>query len=310
MPVARWITCFALVSLLLAAPAARQQKDAATVLAEMRQALGGAAVLDAVKTFSMNGSRTLNTPVGSRRVALEWLALLPDHFLEIERDSPGGPVAIDIIYYRGLAGSRPINKTHSSIPFPETRYVDNSPAAIAARERARWLHQAMSYARIMLVFTGGSASVYPWRFSYVGVEQAAGKTFDVIDATSSDGFTCRLHVDTSTHLPAMLTWPEELPTVMTSTSVVTTTTVVKVPSGTPMPISPPLPPPPTPTASKVPAAKRGVVPKRWLFKDFKAQDGVIWPRVIEEEFDGKTEEIRLGRVKINPKIDARKFDIK
>ena len=294
---------------LVAAPLG-QQKDAAAVLIEMRQALGGAAVLDAVKTFSISGSRTLDTPVGSRRLGLEWLAMLPDHFLEIERDSPTGPVAIDITYYRGIAGSRPINKTQSTIPFPETRYVDNSPEAIAARERARWLHRAQAYARIMLVFTGGSPSLYPLQFTYVGVEQAEGKTYDVIDARGSDGFTCRLHVDTATHLPAMLTWLEELPYVMTSTSVVTTTSVVRVPSGTPMPVSPPLPPPPTPTASQAPAAKRGVGPRRWLFNDFKAQDGIIWPRVINEDFDGKSEEIRLGRVKINPKIDAKKFDIK
>ena len=51
-------------------------------------------------------------------------------------------------------------------------------------------------------------------------------------------------------------------------------------------------------------------PIRWLFKDFKVQDGITWPRVIEEEFDGKSEEIRLGRVKINPKIDSGKFDVK
>ena len=294
---------------LVAAPLARQ-KDAAAVLDGMRQALGGAAALDGLKTFSVSGSRTLSTPMGSRRVALEWLALLPDHFLEIERDSPTGPVAIDITYYRGLAGSRPINKTQSTIPVPETRYVDNSPEAIAARQRARWLRHAQAYARIMLLFTGGATSLYPLQFTYVGVEQAEGKTYDVIDATGSDGFTCRLHVDTSTRLPAMLTWLEELPYAITTTSVTTTTTVVRVPSGTPMPGPSPLPPLPTPTASQAPTAKRGVGPRRWLFKDFKAQDGVIWPRVIEEEFDGKTEEIRIGRVKINPKIEARKFDIK
>ena len=292
------------------APAVQAQRDAAAVLSEMRQALGGAAALDGIKTFSANGSRTLSTPMGSRRLALEWLALLPDHFLQTERDSPTGPVAIDITYYKGLAGSRPIDKTQSSIPFPETRYVDNSPAAIAARERARWLLHAQAYARIMLAFTGGPPSLYPLQFTYVGVEQAEGKTYDVIDAKGSDGFTCRLHVDTSTHLPAMLTWLEELPYAMTTTSVATTTSVVRVPSGTAMPVSGPLPPPPTPTASQAPAAKRGVGPKRWLFNDFKAQDGVIWPRVIEEEFDGKTEEIRLGRIRINPKLDARKFDIK
>ena len=62
------------------------QRDAAAVLKEMRQAIGEAA-LDGLKTFSATGSRTLTSPNGSRRVALEWLAMVPDHFLEIRRDS-------------------------------------------------------------------------------------------------------------------------------------------------------------------------------------------------------------------------------
>src|SRR5512145_941900 len=66
------------------------QRDAAGVLAEMREALGGAAALDAVKTFSANGSRTLSSPMGTRRLGLEWFALLPEHFLEIRRDSTTG----------------------------------------------------------------------------------------------------------------------------------------------------------------------------------------------------------------------------
>jgi hypothetical protein len=294
---------------LAAAPFA-QQKDAAAVLAEMRQALGGAAVLDGVKTFSINGSRTLNTPVGSRRLSLEWLAILPDHFLEVRRDSTGGPVPIDIVYYKGLAGSRVIRKTDASgLAFPETKYVDNSPAAIAAREKVALLAQARAYARILLVLTGTSTSVYPLQFSYVGVEHAEGKSYDVIDATGPDGVTARLHVDAVTHLPAMLTWLEELPYVLSTTSIVTTTSVVKVPSGTMPPVLPPSAPS-VPAPQPTSTARRGMGQSRWLLQEFKVQDGVNWPRVIEEEFDGKTEEIRLGRLKINPKLDARKFDIR
>ena len=283
-------------------------------MAGMRQALGGASALDAVTTFSMNGSRTLDAPGGSRRMALEWSAMLPDHFLEVRRDSPGGPVSFDVTYYNGLAGSRVIQKTDArGLNFPEPKFADNSPAAIAAREQAMLARQARVYARILLVTTGTSSSVYPLRFSYLGVEQAEGRAYDVIDATGPDGFTFRLHVDAATHFPAMLTWLEELPTVRTttSTSVVTTTSVVRVPSGGAPVVMPPAPvlPPPAPRVT-VPAPSRGMGHSRWLFREFKAQDGVTWPRVIEEEFDGKTEEIRLGRVKINPKIDAKKFDIK
>ena len=291
------------------------QRDAAAVLKEMRQALGGAAALDGLKTFSASGSRTLTSPHGSRRVGLEWLAIVPDHFLEIRRNSSVGPLSMEYISYEGLAGSRPIHKTEvrGGPAAPETQYADNSPAAVAARERVWLMRRAQAYTRILLVLTGTSTSTYPLQFSYVGVEDAEGKKYDVIDATGPDGFSCRLHVEAATHLPAMLTWLEELPSFYTTSSVVTTTTttVVRVPSGSPIvpPVAPPLIPAPAPPPSG-PPAPRGPGPKRWLFKSFKTQDGITWPRVIEEEFDNQKDEIRLGQVKINPKIDARKFDIK
>lgn len=76
----------------------------------------------------------------------------------------------------------------------------------------------------------------------------------------------------------------------------------------PPPLAPPIPAPAPPPSG--PAARRGPGPKRWLFKSFKTQDGSTWPRVFEEEFDNQKDEIRLGQVKINPKIDAKKFDSK
>ena len=306
-----YVAGVAVAAVLVAAPFA-QQKDAAAVLAEMRQAIGGAAALDGVKTFSVGGSRTLSTPAGDRRLSLEWLAILPDHFLETTRESMAGPISSEIIYYNGIAGGRAIRKTDSrGMPMPETKYVNNSPEAIAARERMTFMRQARAYSRILLALTGSSSGVYPLQFTYAGTESAEGKSYDVIDATGPDGFTSRLHVDAVTHLPAMLTWLEELPTVVTTVSTVVTTTTVRVPAGGSPPV---LPPPTLPTPSPPPSssttASRGSAPCRWLFKDFKVQDGIKWPRVIEEEFDGKTEEIRLGRVKINPKLEARKFDIK
>ena len=276
----------------------------------MRQALGGAAALDALKTFSASGSRTFPSPVGSRRVGLEWFAVLPDHFLEVRRDSPPGPVPMDLVYYDGLAGTRVIRKTNATaMPIPETKYVDNSPEAVAARERVALLRQARVYSRILLILTGTASPGYPLQLSYVGAEQAEGKSYDVIDVTGPDGLKWRLHVDAVTHLPAMLTWLDTLAVTTTTTTMVTTTTsVVRIPSGSPPPVMP-LPAPPMPP-SQPPAVSRSTGTMRWVFSNFKAQDGITWPRVIEEEFDNWKGEIRLGNVKINPKIDARKFDIK
>ena len=270
----------------------------------MRQALGGAEALDAVRTLSARGSRTLTSPIGSRRLTLEWFASRPDHFLEIRHDSLSGPIQTDIVYYTGFAGSRVILRTDArGLPFPETKYADDSAQAVAARERRRLTHQKQSFARLTLALFGTATIDYPLQLGYAGVAQADGKSYDVIDATGADEFRCRLYVDAATHLPAMLTWTEELPIVMTSSS----TTVVKTING--RVVGDPLPPSPPPSLPE-PIGSRGTGPKRWIFSDFKAQDGVNWPRKIEEEFDGRTDEIRIGGYKINPKIDMRKFDIR
>lgn len=301
-----WIGSILLVALNIVSPfrgVSAQQRDATTVLAEMRQALGGAAALDGVKTFSASGSRTMSTPIGSKRMALEWFAILPDHFLEVRRDSLTGPTAIEITYYSGIAAGRAFRKTDSGGVLPEPpSYSDKSPAAVAARQRAAQLHQQHSIARLMLVLFGAAPADQPLQFEYAGVEQADGKNYDVVNVTGAADFRCRLHVDSVTRLPVMLTWMDEIPYVVTTTS----TTTVTTRNGQVVSQSPPdVPRPPS-----IPPGNRGMAPKRWLFSDFKAQDGITWPRVIEEEFQGKTDEIRLGRVRINPKIDARKFDIK
>ena len=289
-----------------------QQRDAATVIAEMRQALGGAAALDAIKSFSVTGSRTFTAPGGSRRVALEWFAILPDHFLEVRRDSPPGPVSIDFVDYDGVAGTRVIRKTKASgMEPPEPKYLDNSPQAVAARERAALLRQARVFSRILLILTGTSTPAYPLQIAYAGTEQAEGKTYDVLDVAGPDGMKWRLHVDSATHLPAMLTWLDTIPatTMTTTTMVATTTSVVRVPSGSPPPVMP-SPAPLIPPSQPPPSAGPTTGTLRWLFTSFKTQDGITWPRVIEEEFHNRKDEIRLGNVKINPKIDAKKFDVK
>ena len=51
------------------------------------------------------------------------------------------------------------------------------------------------------------------------------------------------------------------------------------------------------------------VPVRWLLSDFKREDGLNWPRRIEQESDGLVENLQVKRWKVNPKIDERKFAV-
>jgi hypothetical protein len=54
------------------------------------------------------------------------------------------------------------------------------------------------------VLMGKSLPTYPLEFSVAGREEVAGITYDIVEAMGS-GIRMRLHVDSLTHLPAMVT---------------------------------------------------------------------------------------------------------
>ena len=285
----------------MAAAASAQQRDAASVLADVRKALGGDAALDAVQTLSVDGSVTeSHAHAGSKGFAVELFAMLPGHFLHVKRDaSVGGPMPIDITYYRGFREDELIRRTDSNIPFPSV-LGPQTPEAIAKRERAQVQSHKREFARLFLVLFGKSPEACPLQFTYVGSELMDTQHTEVLEATTADGFAMRLYVDTSTYLPAALTWQSPPTVIMTlsSTAVVRGGQLVSQ-----------APPPPVPAGD--PTAGLPLVTRRLIVSDFKRQDGLNWPHRLREMVDAQvTEDTRLGRFKINPKIDARRFNIR
>jgi len=61
------------------------QPDAARVLADMRQALGGDTALAAVQAFSATGSQTTNLEGHTAGADIEWICALPDRFIRTRR---------------------------------------------------------------------------------------------------------------------------------------------------------------------------------------------------------------------------------
>ena len=57
-------------------------------------------------------------------------------------------------------------------------------------------------------------------------------------------------------------------------------------------------------------AKRRVVEYRLFYGDYRAVDGVQVPHRLQRSIDGKpTEEVTFDKVKVNAKIDAKKFTV-
>ena len=57
-------------------------------------------------------------------------------------------------------------------------------------------------------------------------------------------------------------------------------------------------------------AKRRTVEYRVYYADYQAVNGVLLPHKIQRSVDGKpTEEMVFDQLKVNPKIDAKKFQV-
>ncbi len=129
-------------------------RDGAAVLADMRQALGGAAALDAITTLSVRGTVRHTMGRVTKNFSTEFSFLLPDRFLEVRRDTDNsGPMPIDITYYNGFRGDTVIRRTDSNIPMPPDP-VPSTAAAAAQRERRLLLFQKQEFARISLILFG------------------------------------------------------------------------------------------------------------------------------------------------------------
>lgn len=280
----------------LAGPHA-QTRDAAAVLSDMRTALGGDAVLDAVRTFSIQGTATRTINGRGRPNDLEILAILPDHYLEIRRDhgSPG-PIDVRVTYYNGFRPGATIRRTDANITFPPPP-GPNTPEAAAERERVGALHIRQEWARLALILFGRAFDVYPLDFTHVGLAQDGGRTYEIVDAKSADGYAMRLAVDQQTHLPAVLSW------IARSEVLVTTTSTVVTRNGEAVNRRDDAPPP-------VPASPSPMTMRKLVISDYTTEDGLTWPRKLAETSPVASQDIAVRRIRINPDIGPRRFDIR
>ena len=276
-----------------------QARDADTVLREMRAALGGDAALDAIKTLSVTGSVDSTFGSSKRNSSLELFAMLPDHFMEVRRnvDSVAGPARMDIetTTYSGFRGDELIKRTESNFPPP-----DFGPQTPAADQRAVQ-GRKREFARLAVVLFGRSFAGSPLAFSYVGPETVDGQATEVIAMRASNGVVMRLYVNQATHLPSHITWQASAPVFFTTTSSSTVTVQGGKVVSQSAPTVDPTGPPPTPLPN---------VTWQFVISDFKVQDGLNWPHRFKEMAGAQVmTDLRLGKFKINPKIDARKFNV-
>ncbi len=315
--------------------------DPQQVLSAARQAMGGEAALSSVASFVVTGSAARNLGRHVAEQSVEIACQLPDRFVRTVSYNAvfGGPGDIRMILTTrdGFTGTRLIRETTSSgdLPAPPL-FLRFGPAPTdeerAARERAAVTAQKAALARLALVLFAASHSGYPLEFSSAGpVSLPNGRTADAVDARGPDGAVIRLLVDSTSHLPVMLTWKEKPVVVARRSEVVAVqqSAVVAVPvggaagAGTPraaaMPVVP-LPPakadpsvaPGTVLVDDLPAGDPAAglpfVEHALSLTEFKVADGLNWPHRFVERVEGQVlEDLRLRKIKLNPRIAESKF---
>lgn len=329
-----------LVVAMLAVPALvlGQGDDVNKVLADMKAALGGADKVAAVKSLTATGRTLRTTQAGtSSENEFELAMELPDKYMMRSVLANMGNMSI----YRnaGFNGNGLINLIDQppslggggGMVMVRTAGPGGAsgqpltPEQKAEQDRLLLSTQKKEFARLALGLLGSSYPGFPLEFSYGGEAEAADGKAWVVDVKGADDFTGRLFVDAKTSLPLMFSWMALEPLVMQQN-------VSR--GGGPGPggaqtvhmgggasfTSAGGAPPTEEERKKMMAdadarlkeaeSKRKMVEYRVYYSNFKAVNGVKMPHTLQRSVDGKpAEEMTFDQIKVNPKIDARKFEI-
>lgn len=306
-----------------------QAGDVNKVLTDMKAALGGADKVAAVKTLTAVGRTLRTSPTGTTSENEFELAMeLPDKYMmrsvlanmgnmSVYRNSGfngdglinlmdqppslsggGGGGGVQMVMI-GPGGARAGGAGRAQTPEQK-----------AQTDRAMLLNNKRDFARLTLGMFGTSYAAFPVEFTYAGEAEAADGKAHVIDVKGAEDFTARLFVDTKSNLPLMLSW-------MALAPIPPQTITRGGGAGAPMQ-------PGTPVSSedmqkmmedaaakrKEAEANRKMVEYRVYYSNFRAVNGLKLPHTMQRSIDGKpTEEMTFDSIKVNPKIDSKKFEI-
>ena len=305
-------------------PAIARQEDtkAASVIADTRKAIGGRK-LDALKSLSVEGAVQRNVGTFQMNADVELLFEMPDKYMRV--DTPqGGMVSVGATM--GFNGDRPLKAAASpgigpggmmmirmgpagAMPGPTEKPTPEQQQQI---DRAVVRSSRQELSRLMLGWFGAAHPSLNARYTYAGEAESPDGKAHVIDVKNADGFEARLFVDEQTHLPLMVTYRGTQGRVVTMGG----------PGGG---AGAQGPPPQTRQISdeerkKLTAdAERqaddlrkqppAMVDYTLYFDDWREVDGIKFPHRLRRAAAGATtEEWSVNKVRVNPKIDPKKFE--
>jgi hypothetical protein len=290
---------------------AQEAGRAAEILASARKAIG-AGKIDSLKTFSVQSEVQRNVGGMQLNADVEISLELPDKYARVEtlNGGPGmmitgggatgfnGERVLQKIGAGGMGGSMVIRMGGGG-PLPSGSGEKPTPEQLEQMKAAALRGSKVEASRLMLGWFAMAHPIAHAEYSYLGEAQSVeGKAF-VIEAKNADGLAARLFIDEQSHLPLMVTYKAAKPRVVTQT--------MSAPAGAHGAA-------PQTEAVKTAQDAANQTPEMAdytvYFEDWRDADGVKFPFKMRRATGGNTtEEWSISKVKLNPKIDAKKFAV-
>jgi len=310
-----------------------QSADVNKVLAGVRAALGGDKVAT-MKTLAIEGRSTRSGPNNTSMANdFEMAFEFPDRYMK--KEVVANMNGMTISRRSGFNGDELIDETDappmmgmtgsSSAGGGNMRVMAMGPGAIATGGRqtpeqlaetrkASLAANRRDYARLMLGLTGTVPAAFPVEFTYAGQAESTDGKADILELRGRDGFVAKFFVDQQSHLPLMLSWMDKEPLRMSvgggpgggaggGGQVQTFTRN----AGSPQDVEKLQQE--MAARMKEAEAARKTVEFRLVYADYKPFSGVQLPTRLQRMVDGfAVEELSLEKIKVNQRIDPKKFE--
>jgi hypothetical protein len=305
-------------------PTATAQDGKATeILGKTRTALGGVK-LDAMKTFTLQAATQRN--VGERQMAseVELFLEMPDKYLKSEV-SRG---MMNMTMNTGFNGNDAILPANVSMAAGGAMVIRMGPGGPAAADAPKLTDEQkaeinrtsvrgarVELSRLMLGWFGAAHPSLDAQYTYAGEAESPDGKAHVIDVKDGHGFDARLFIDQNNYLPLMVAYKARAPRMVTSAGPgrmtgtpahgtgdtqarqLTDDERKKLEQDTEAQI-------------RREIAEHPLVDFSLFFDDWREVDGINFPHVMRRASGGETtEEWTVNKVKVNSKIDAKKFAV-
>ena len=308
---------------------AQEAGKAAEILAAARHAIGDKK-LDTLKTFSVESSLQRNVQNMQLNSDVEIVLDLPDKYLRAETPVGGGGMVMSGGGTTGFSGGRLQKPGAGGMPGGGMVIRMGGPAGAISPatgekptpEQLEQMNKMMlrntqgEASRLMLGWFAMTHPVLHAEYAYAGeAESPDGKAY-VIDVKAADGFAARLFIDQQSHLPLMVTYKAPQPRIVTAGGM----RPAPAETGNPHVLTAPAGRTMTDEERKKATADAekqiqemqrqapAMADYTLFFDDWREVDGVKFPHKMRRAIGADTtEEWTVSKVRVNPKVDARRF---